>query len=111
MLKKLNRESAALPQGRVVKVLQFGEGNFLRAFADWIIDVLNEKTGFNGAVQVVQPIANGMGQMVNDQDGLYHVVLNGIRKGQPFDETRLISCVTGVINPFENYELYLKAAE
>lgn len=111
MLKKLNRTTAQIAQTRPIKVLQFGEGNFLRAFVDWMIDILNEKTGFNGAVQVVQPIAQGMGTMVNAQDGLYHVVLNGIQQGKPVRETRLISSVANVLNPFENFESYLKLAE
>jgi tagaturonate reductase len=111
MLKKLNRSTASAPQTRPVKVLQFGEGNFLRAFVDWMIDIMNEKADFNGAVQVVQPIAQGMGNMVNAQDGLYHVVLNGIQQGKPVREIRMISSVAGVINPFEDFQAYLKAAE
>src|SRR6187551_3274411 len=111
MLKKLNRETASGDNVRPVKVLQFGEGNFLRAFADWIIDTLNEKTDFNGAVQVVQPIKNGMGKLVNDQDGLYHVVLNGIQNGKSFQQTRLISSVVDVVNPFENLPQYLQCAK
>ncbi|HEX8040876.1 MAG TPA: tagaturonate reductase [Chryseosolibacter sp.] len=111
MLKKLNRTTTHQPQTRPVKVLQFGEGNFLRAFADWMVDILNEKTGFNGAVQIVQPIAQGMGEKLNAQNGLYHVVLNGIRQGKPVREIRLITCVEGVINPFENYQRFLKTGE
>lgn len=111
MLKSLNRTTAAKPQQHPVKVLQFGEGNFLRAFADWIIDLMNEKAGFNGAVQIVQPIAQGMGAMVNVQEGLYHLVLNGIQQGKPVREIRLITSVTGVINPFENFQQYVSAAE
>ncbi|MEX2235422.1 MAG: tagaturonate reductase [Cyclobacteriaceae bacterium] len=111
MLKKLNRTTADKPQKYPVRILQFGEGNFLRAFADWMIDIANEKTGFSGAVQIVQPIAQGSGQKLNEQDGLYHVVLNGIRNGKPVKEIRLITCVEGVINPFEDYAAYLKAGE
>jgi tagaturonate reductase len=111
MLKKLNRQHIANIPQRPVKVLQFGEGNFLRAFVDWIIDIMNERTDFNGSVQIVQPLANGMGDLINKQDGLYHVVLNGIRNGKPVNEARLITSVTGVINPFEEYTLYLKAGE
>ena len=111
MLKKLNRITASRPQTRPVKILQFGEGNFLRAFADWMVDILNEKTDFNGAIQIVQPIAHGMGQVLNAQDGLYHLVLNGIRQGKPVREIRLITCVAGVINPYEDYQVYLKTAE
>jgi len=90
MLKKLNRETASGENARPVKVLQFGEGNFLRAFADWVIDTLNEKTDFNAAIQIVQPIKNGIGKMVNDQDGLYHVVLNGIQNGKSFQQPDLL---------------------
>jgi tagaturonate reductase len=111
MLKILNRKTTGILPSRPLKVLQFGEGNFLRAFVDWTIDILNEKTNFNGSVQIVQPIPQGMGAQVNAQDGLYHVVLTGIKNGKPFQETRLITSVKGVINPFEDYQSYLKIAE
>ncbi len=111
MLKKLNRVTASLPQQYPIKVLQFGGGNFLRAFADWMIDLLNEQTDFKGAVQIVQSTSNGKGDLINEQQGLYHVVLNGIKNGNPFQETRLITCVNGAINPAEDYHSYLKAAE
>jgi tagaturonate reductase len=111
MLKKLNRTSANQPQNRPVKILQFGEGNFLRAFVDWMVDVTNEKTDFNAGVQIVQPIAQGMGDKLNSQEGLYHVVLNGIQKGQARRDIRLVSCVEGVINPYENYAAFLNTAE
>ena len=111
MLKKLNRVTASLPQQRPIKVLQFGGGNFLRAFADWMIDLLNEQTDFNGAVQIVQSTASGKGDLINAQQGLYHLVLNGIKNGNPFEETRLITCVNGAVNPTEDYQSYLKTAE
>lgn len=111
MLNKLNRSTVSKPQTLPIKILQFGEGNFLRAFVNWMVDILNEKTGFNGAVQIVQPIAQGMGEKVNSQDGLYHVVLNGIRHSKPVREIRLITCIAGVINPCEEYQAYLKAGE
>lgn len=108
MPQPLNRVSASKPQTRPVKVLQFGEGNFLRAFADWMIDILNEKTDFNGAVQIIKNTSRGTGEGMNAQDGLYHVVLNGIQNGKGVREIRLITCVTGVLNPYENYQAYLK---
>ena len=55
-----------------VKVLQFGEGNFLRAFVDYWFDMSNEKAGWNGKVALVQPIAQGLTKMVNDQEGLWY---------------------------------------
>jgi tagaturonate reductase len=111
MLKQLNRKNIPGSESRPVKVIQFGEGNFLRAFADWIIDILNEKTDFNGAVTIVQPLPNGMGTALNKQDGLYHVVLNGIRNGALVRETRLIQCVKEVINPYTDTAAFLSAAE
>jgi len=109
MLTKLNRVTASLPQQHPIKVLQFGGGNFLRAFADWMIDLLNEQADFNGAVQIVQSTASG--NMINQQQGLYHVVLNGIKNGNPFEETRLITCVNGSVNANEDYQTYLKTGE
>lgn len=111
MLKPLNRKSAGISATRPVKVLQFGEGNFMRAFVDWMIDILNEKSGFNGDVQVIQPIAGGMGEMINKQEGLYHLVLNGIKNGKATTETRLITCLRGVLNPYDNYQAFLATAE
>ena len=111
MSKKLNRKNAGVATTRPVKVLQFGEGNFLRAFVDWMIDILNEKSDFNGDVQIVQPIDKGMGEMINEQDGLYHLVLNGIKNGKATSETRLITCVKGVINPYQDFHAYLQLAE
>jgi len=111
MPKPLNRKSAGIASNRPVKVLQFGEGNFLRAFADWIIDLLNERTNFNGDVRIIQPLSKGTGEMINKQDGLYHVVLNGILNGKPTTVIRLIQCVRGVVNPYEDFEGYLRTAE
>lgn len=111
-LKKLNRKSVDT-KNRPIRVLQFGEGNFLRAFADWMIDVLNEKTDFNGDVQAVQPRAHSAhkGKLVNDQDGLYHIVVKGIRQGKSIKETRLITCLREVINAYEDHVRFFEAAK
>lgn len=111
MLKKLNRASAGTAAAPPTRILQFGEGNFLRAFADWMIDVLNEKTSFNTGVEVVQPISKGMGQMLNDQDGLYHVVLQGLRDGREISETRMVTCISRCINPYEDFDNFLSSSE
>ncbi len=110
MLKQLNR-STYNAIDRPVKVLQFGEGNFLRAFTDWVIDILNEKTDFNGNIQIIQPIAQGMTNQVNEQAGLYHVILNGIENGKPTRTIRLIDSVVGALNPYLDYDAFLKTAE
>ncbi|MBR6304502.1 MAG: tagaturonate reductase, partial [Paludibacteraceae bacterium] len=64
------------------KIIQFGEGNFLRAFVDWIVWNMNAKTNFNGSVAVVQPIEKGMVEWLNGQDCLYHVNLQGRLDGK-----------------------------
>lgn len=110
-MKPLNRQTAPVAAPGPVKVLQFGEGNFLRGFVNWIIDILNEKTDFNGSVQVVQPIERGIIHIINQQDGLYHLLLNGIQNGEPTQQKRLISCISGAINPYDGYEDYLKLGE
>ncbi|HEX6225289.1 MAG TPA: tagaturonate reductase [Chryseolinea sp.] len=110
-MKKLNRKNSSPEKMRPVKVLQFGEGNFLRAFVDWMVDILNEKTDFNGGVEIVQPINKGMAQALNDQDGLYHVVLKGIQNGKVYSETRLITCVSKATNPYERFQDYLTLGE
>ena len=96
---------------RPVKIVQFGEGNFLRAFVDWIIDILNEKSDFNGSVMMVQPLKNGMGEMINAQNGIYTTVLRGVQNGKPVEEFRKVTSVKGCINPFTQYDEYIKLAE
>ncbi len=71
-MKALNKGTAPKTQ-RPERIIQFGEGNFLRAFVDWIIYNMNQKTDFNSSVVVVQPIDKGMVDMLNAQDDLYHV--------------------------------------
>jgi len=110
-LKKLDRKITQLDTTYPVKIIQVGEGNFLRAFVDWIVDKLNEKTDFNGAVKIVQPIPKGMVQTLNNQDGLYHVILQGVMKGEDVSEKRLIQSVYGGINPYDDYQEFLKLAE
>lgn len=110
-MKKLNRTTASAPQLRPIKVLQFGSGNFLRAFTDWMIDILNEQADFNGAIQIVQSTSSGKGDLLNEQGGLYHVVINGIKNSKPLQETRLITSVKGAINPSEDYPGFLREGE
>lgn len=94
------------------KVLQFGEGNFLRAFVDYWFDLANEKAGWNGKCVLVQPIAQGLTQIINEQEGLYTLYLRGSEKGQKIDDKRVISSVSRCINPYEKegYDALLKVA-
>jgi tagaturonate reductase len=93
-----------------IKVVQFGEGNFLRAFVDLMIDQMNQKAHFNGGVVVVQPLPQGMIDTLKKQDGLYHVLLNGIEQGVVRSETHLVSSLRGFINPYEDYKAFLETA-
>jgi len=111
MLKKLNRTTASQAMKYPVKVLQFGKGNFLRGFADWMIDIANEKTDFGGAIQIVQTNSTAEDTRFREQEGLYHLVIQGISRGKSFKNVRLISCVSAVINPFEDYQSYLRTGE
>lgn len=93
------------------KVLQFGEGNFLRAFVDWMFNELNKKANFNGSVVVVQPIDKGMVNMLNDQDGLYTLYLRGLKNGKAESTHETINIISRGINPYEDFEAYLQTAE
>ena len=83
------------------KVLQFGEGNFLRAFVNYWFDVSNEKAGWNGKCVLVQPIAPGLSGLINDQQGLYTLYLRGRENGGRVDKKRVISSVSRCLNPYE----------
>ena len=93
------------------RILQFGEGNFLRAFANWMIHEMNKKAGFDAGVVAVQPIDQGLINMLNDQDGLYTIYLNGIKNGEAISEHEIIDCIQRGINPYTNYDDYLANAE
>ncbi len=82
----------------------------MRGFVDWIVDVMNEKTDFDGNIKIIQPIAQGMGNMINVQEGLFHLLLQGIESGKTIQEARLISSVDSVLNPYEDYQAYLALA-
>lgn len=93
------------------KVLQFGEGNFLRAFVDSFIDEMNEKAGFNGKVVVTQPISQGLAPMMNEQEGLYTLFLRGSENGQKVNKKRVISAISRCLNPYEDYEKLMECAD
>ena len=93
------------------KVLQFGEGNFLRAFVDYFIDEMNEKAGFNGKVCVVQPIPFDARQRFKDQDSLYTLFLRGQENGQKVNKKRVISALSRCINAYLDYDEFMDCAK
>lgn len=94
------------------KILQFGEGNFLRAFVDYWFDMANEKVGWNGKAVLVQPIAMGLAKLINEQQGLYTLYLRGRENGEKVDRKRVISSVSRCLNPYEkaDYDAMMEVA-
>ena len=109
-MKALNKETAVKVQ-RPERIIQFGEGNFLRAFVDWIIYNMNEKTDFDSSVVVVQPIDRGMVDALNAQDCLYHVNLQGLDKGEVVNSLTMIDVISRALNPYTDCDAFMKLAE
>ncbi len=94
-----------------VKIMQFGEGNFLRAFSDWMIQKMNDSGVYDGHVVVVQPLEMGRVDDLAKQDGLYTLYLQGIKDGKKVREHQVIDVLDDFINPYRDWEKYLKYAE
>jgi tagaturonate reductase len=92
------------------KILQFGEGNFLRAFVDWQIDVLNKKTDFNGSVVVVQPRGSEKIERLNEQDGLFTLYLQGMKEGKAVNEHMIVNSISRGIDLVKDYDKYVDLA-
>lgn len=95
------------------RIVQFGEGVFLRSFVDWMIDKLNKEANFKSSVVIVQPRGRGKVKVetINEQDGLYTLYLNGIKDGKALRQHTIIESISRGINPYENYNLYLDIAK
>lgn len=109
-MQPLNSKTA-LKREFTERVIQFGEGNFLRAFVDWIIHRMDETTDFDASVVVVQPIAQGMVEKLNEQDCLYHVNLQGLIDGKPVNSLTLIDTISRALNPYQDFDAFLRLAE
>ncbi|MBE5888790.1 MAG: tagaturonate reductase [Lachnospiraceae bacterium] len=89
------------------KIIQFGEGGFLRGFVDWMIQKVNETTDFDGQVVVVQPIEQGMCDMLSAQDCVYTHVC----RGSEGVEVKKIDVISRCVKPYEDWNAYLSLAE
>lgn len=99
-------------QDRPVKVLQFGEGNFLRAFVDYFLDIANEKAGFNGSIVLVKPIELGtLFPAFKEQDYRYTVMLRGLVDGEAVEQTRVITSVSDAVDAYADYDRYAAYAK
>lgn len=92
-------------------VIQFGEGGFLRGFADYFFQKLQDKGLFDGSVVIVQPIEKGMCSVLEQQGCEYNLFLRGIDNGQVVDEHTHIDIISRCVNPYDDFEAYMKLAE
>lgn len=93
------------------RIIQFGEGGFLRGFVDYFFQKLNDKGLFEGSVVVIQPIKTGMCDMLEEQNCEYNLFLRGVDNGKVVDEHTHIDIISRCINPYEDYESYLNLAK
>ena len=96
---------------RPVKVLQFGTGNFLRGFADWMIEILNEKTDFDGAVHIIQSHGKSIPEDFVKQNYNYHVLIRGFQNRKTIDNQKFITSISGVSNPNQDFGFFLDLAK
>lgn len=108
---QLNKSVFTVKGNYPEKVLQFGEGNFLRCFVDWMLNKLNKEGNFNGSVVVVQPIDKGIVNLLNEQDGLYTVYLRGLKNGIAESTHETVDVISRGINPYTDFAAYLQVAE
>lgn len=106
----LNRKKTGKKE-RPIRVLQFGEGNFLRAFVDYMIDIANEKGVFDGDIVLVKPIEFGTLDRFHDQECQYTVQLRGIVDGEPKRINRIVTSVADAVDAYNEYEKYAAFAE
>ena len=112
-MKKLNLTSfPELANKAPEKIIQFGEGNFIRAFIDWIIYKMNKQNIYSGSVVAIQPTPHGkvVGKL-NAQDGLFTTILRGIENGKKVDNREIINTISRGINPYTNWQDVLACAQ
>lgn len=108
---KLNRQNSGLNTQLPIKIVQFGGGNFMRGFTDYVIDKLNKETGFNAGIVNIQPTPNGSVHKLEEQGNLYTLFSRGIKKGEIVDEKSVISAIQKSINPYADYTSFLDTAK
>lgn len=106
----MNVKSKARQKNYPIRVVQFGEGNFLRAFVDWMLDIANEKGVLNGSIAIVKPISFGSLDAFREQENLYTVVLRGKESGKVVNDSRIITSVSKALDCKDDYEAYMALA-
>ncbi|KMQ70906.1 tagaturonate reductase [Chryseobacterium koreense] len=108
---QLNRKDFGSGKTLPIKILQFGEGNFLRAFVDYAFHQLNQKLDYDAGVAAVQPLPGGMVEMLDEQDAMYTVFLNGVKNGKKIQEIHLVDNIVKTINPYKDFQSLLEVAK
>lgn len=106
----VERGAPVLPDDTPIRIMQFGEGNFLRAFVDWIFKRMNDTNLFRGAVRVIQPIPVGLVDKLADQGYVYSLAIRGMRNGAVVDEASFVDVIRDGINPYTQWERFLASA-
>lgn len=110
---RLNRTLLDINESYPVKVLQIGEGNFIRAFVDWMLHRCNGQGLFNGSIIVTHPRGGGDKKLkaLEEQDGLYTLIVRGLDQDQEVVQNEVITSVAGTVDPFADWESFYKLAE
>ena len=106
----MNIKDKAVRKDYPIKVMQFGEGNFLRAFVDYMIDIANENRVFGGSIAIVKPISFGNLDVFREQDDLYTVLLRGKENGKVVKKSRIITSVSKTLDSSDDYDEYMSLA-
>ncbi|MDE6423905.1 MAG: tagaturonate reductase, partial [Muribaculaceae bacterium] len=108
MMEPLDK-STVMKNAHSVRILQFGEGNFLRAFFDWMIETANRQGVTDASIVVVSPRfkANDTIKALQEQDGMYHVCLEGIENGKPKQTTTLVTAIADAFSPIQDPDKYI----
>ena len=93
-----------------VRVLQFGEGNFLRGFIDWMLQEMNDQGIFNGKAAVVVPIPGKKDHPWVDQNCAYTLVTRGVTDGQIVDSFRTITSIDRILGAYEDFDAFMDLA-
>ncbi len=109
-MKKL-AEIHGAKKARTERIAQFGEGNFLRAFVDWMVHKTNEAGAYDGSVVLIQPIARGLTDMINENKGLYTVILRGVENGKVVEDATVVESVSRCLDPYRDFKDFLALAE
>ncbi len=110
-MKKLNRKTANVTSNFPERILQFGGGNFLRGFTDWIIDKYNRQSNHDKlGVLVAKVRKGGSYQPWKDQDGLYHFITRGYSNGKVIDKKTLITCISRIVEVHNEWKDFLLSA-